>query len=131
MNRYDARENAFALVFSTHFQKELTPDEILELYLEMQEIEADDYFTQLINTVHTNVEQIDSLIEKNLNNWSIRRISKVALAALRIGVCELIYIDETPDKVAINEAIELAKKYEDVKCGQFVNGVLSSIAKEK
>ncbi len=131
MNRYDARENAFALIFCSHFQKELTVDEILELYMESQEIESDQYFDLLIRTVHERLEEIDAAIEQNLNNWSLRRISKVSLAALRLGVCELLYIEETPDHVAINEAVELAKKYEDVKCGQFVNGVLSSVMKNK
>ena len=131
MNRYDARENAFALIFCTHFQKELTLEEILELYLETMEIEPDEYFNSLISTAYEHLEEIDALIEQNLNNWSLRRISKVSLAALRLGVCEIKYIEDTPDHVVINEAVELAKKYEDVKCGQFVNGVLSSVMNQK
>ena len=131
MNRFDARENAFALIFCSHFQKELTVNEILDLFLESQEIEKDDYFELLVQTAHANLEQIDAAIEQNLNNWSLQRISKVSLAALRLGVCEILYIEDTPDHVAINEAVELAKKYEDTKCGQFVNGVLSSVMKSK
>ena len=80
---------------------------------------------------YENLDAIDTLIEKNLNNWKISRISKVALAALRIGITELCYVADTPDRVAINEAIELAKKYEDQKCGNFVNGILSAILKAK
>lgn len=127
MNRYDARENAFKLVFSAYFQKDTDIGEISETYLQSSEIESDEYFEQLINVVYDNLGEIDGLIEANLNNWTLARISKVALAALRIGVAELNYIDETPANVAINEAVELAKKFEDKKCGQFVNGVLSAV----
>ena len=131
MNRYDARENAFAVIFSSYFQKSTELDEILSLYLESQSIESDDYFESLVRITYENLDAIDTLIEKNLNNWKISRISKVALAALRIGITELCYVDDTPDRVAINEAIELAKKYEDQKCGNFVNGILSAILKAK
>ena len=131
MNRYDARENAFAVIFCTHFQKDLPLEEILELYLESLELQCEEYFEKLIQTAYDHLEEIDALIEKNLNNWTLRRISKVSLAALRLGVCQIKYIEETPNHVAINEAVELAKKYEDVKCSQFVNGVLSSVMNEK
>ncbi len=131
MNRYDARENAFSLIFSSYFQNDLSMDEILDLYFESQEIEKDAYFLSLIAAVYDHLEQIDQIIENHLNNWTLRRISKVSLAALRLGVAEIQYIDETPDRVIINEVVELAKKYEDMKCGQFVNGVLSSVMKAK
>ena len=131
MNRFDARENAFAVVFCSHFQKDAAPDEVISSYLESQNIENDEYFDKLFHTVWENLEEIDGLIERNLNNWKINRISKVALAALRLGVAEIKYIDETPNHVAINESIEIAKKYEDQKCGNFVNGVLSAIMKEQ
>lgn len=131
MNRYDARENAFALVFCSHFQKDLPLEEIMTLYLESREIERDEYFESLIHAVYDHLDEIDRMIENNLNNWSMRRISKVSLAALRLGVAEIKYIEDTPDHVVINEIVELAKKYEDIKCSQFVNGVLSSVMKEQ
>lgn len=131
MNRYDARENAFAVVFCSHFQKDTAPDEVVSTYIESQDIQNDEYFDKLIYTVQANLDEIDDLIERNLNNWKLQRISKIALAALRLGVAEIRYIEDTPDYVAINEAIELAKKYEDQKCGNFVNGVLSAIMKEQ
>lgn len=131
MNRYDARENAFAVIFCSHFQKETSLDEILSLYMESQSIESDEYFDTLIRTAYENLDEIDSVIERNLNNWKLNRVSKVALAALRLGVTEIKYIEETPNHVAINEAIELAKKFEDQKCGNFVNGVLSAVMKEQ
>lgn len=131
MNRYDARDNAFAVVFSSHFQKDTEIEEILSLHIEAQELENDEYFRQLIFAVWDHLDEIDKLIESNLNNWKLGRISKVALAALRVGVAEILYVEDTPNHVAINEAIEIAKKYEDQKCGNFVNGVLSAIIKEQ
>lgn len=131
MNRYDARDNAFAVVFSSHFQKDTEIEEILSLHIEAQELENDEYFRKLIFAVWDHLGEIDKLIESNLNNWKLSRISKVALAALRVGVAEILYVEDTPNHVAINEAIEIAKKYEDQKCGNFVNGVLSAIIKEQ
>ena len=130
MNRYDARENAFAVVFSSHFQKDVKIEEIRELYQETQSVENDPYFELLVSTVYQHIDEIDQAIESNLKHWKINRISKIALSVLRIAVAEIKYIEETPDHVAINEAIELAKKYEDQKCGGFVNGVLSAILKK-
>ena len=131
MNRYDARDNAFKLIFSVYFQKNTALDEILRTYKETVGIEEDKYFDALVQTTYEHLAEIDALIEKHLNNWSLRRISKVSLAALRLGITEIKFIDDTPNHVAINEAIELAKKYEDHKCGQFVNGVLSSVMNEQ
>lgn len=130
MNRFDARENAFSAIFCGNFQKELLPDDILELYLQSKSMDTDEYFELLIRTVYQNLIDIDALIENNLNNWSLERISNVSLAAMRIAIAEMKYIEDTPRLVAINEAVEIAKKYEGVKCGQFVNGVLSAILKE-
>ena len=112
MNRYDARENAFKLIFSVYFQKEESLDTILEMFLESGEVETDPYFESLIRLTYTNLDDIDALIEKHLNNWSLRRISKVSLAALRVGTAEIKYVVETPNHVAINEAVELAKKFD-------------------
>ncbi len=131
MNRYDARENAFSVVFSSHFQSDVETEELLSLYIESQEIESNDYFRKLVCVVRDNITAIDALIESKLSNWKLHRISKVALAALRVGVAEIRYIEETPGNVAINEAVEIAKKYEDQKCGNFVSGILSAIIKEQ
>ncbi len=128
MNRYDARENAFAVIFSSNFQKEVPAEQLIELYLESKEIEGDEYFKKLVNTTHSHLNEIDELISGSLKNWTLQRISKVTLAALRLGVCEIKFLGEdTPSNVAINENVELAKKYEGQKCAQFVNGILSSV----
>ena len=131
MNRYEARKNAFCLIFSAAFQKETDIDELLALYIENEAVEHDEFFESLVKITHQNLQEIDATIEMNLNNWSLSRISKVSLAVLRLGVCELKYFTDTPKAVVMNEAVELAKKYEGKDCGRFVNGVLSAVCKEK
>ena len=75
-------------------------------------------------------EEIDAVIEKYSIGWKISRISKVALAVLRLAVCEMMFIDDVPTGVSINEAVELCKKYAANAEPAFVNGILGTVAKE-
>ena len=77
------------------------------------------------------VEEIDGIIEKNLKNWKMNRISKVALAVMRLAICEMRFFDDIPVGVSINEAVELCKKYAAKDDYSFVNGILSAVAKEE
>ena len=132
MNRYDAREHAFSVIFSFGFDAlPETTEEIISLYEQAQEVEGDAFFYELIDRTRKNLDAIDALIESNLKNWSLKRLSKVSLAALRLGICEIRFFEDTPNPVAINEAVELAKRFEGKECGQFVNGVLSAVSGEK
>ena len=74
-------------------------------------------------------DEIDSIIEANLKDWTISRLPKVSLAVLRLAVAEIKYVDEVPDGVAVNEAVELAKKYGTTVDASFINGVLGAVAK--
>lgn len=82
---------------------------------------------ELILKTIENIEEIDKLIKKFAPAWPIKRISPVDRNILRIGIAELLFFDETPPKVAIDEAIELAKKFGSETSGRFVNGVLGTI----
>ena len=76
--------------------------------------------------------EILNLIEKNLKeNWSIERVSKIDLSILKLAIYEMLYVENVPYKVAINEAIELAKKYGEDSSKAFINGILASVVKEK
>lgn len=132
MTRKDARENCFKLLFEYEVQK-ITADEALELFYELTEnIDTQaDYIDTTVKTAISNVEKIDAIIEEYSKGWKISRLAKVTLAVLRVAVCELLYMDEIPDSIAINEAVEIAKKYNDEKSAKFVNGVLSSVYKSK
>lgn len=135
MNRTLMRENAFRLLYSLEVpkNKELNTTEQIDLYIESNEIknkEAIEYIKDAIIGIEKNKETITKLIEENLkSNWKIERISKIDLSLLELAIYEIKY-KEVPYKVAINEAVELAKKYGEENSKTFVNGVLASIVKE-
>lgn len=87
------------------------------------------YFNRLVKTVEANQSEIDQLLESASENWKIDRIDKVDLAVMRLSIAEIKYMEEIPNSVSINEAVELAKKYGSGDSGKFVNGVLGRIVK--
>ena len=134
MNRTLMRENAFRLLYSLEVpkNKELNTTEQIDLYIESNKItnkEAIEYIKDAITGIEKNKETITKLIEENLkSNWKIERISKIDLSLLELAIYEIKY-KEVPYKVAINEAVELAKKYGEENSKTFVNGILASIVK--
>ncbi len=132
MTRKEAREGGFIIVFEYEFQK-LAVDELLELYYQYRdEIDGQkDYLENLVHTTLENLTEIDNIISQHAKGWTLSRLSRVSLAALRIGISELLYNTEIPTGIAINEAVQLAKDYEGEKASAFVNGVLGSVAKTK
>lgn len=133
MNRSAIRENAFKLIYSLEIQKAENIEEQTDLFFESNDIkdeEAKKYIKEVILGIEKNKEQILSDIEKNLKeDWKISRISKMDLSILKLAIYEIEF-SEVPYKVAINEAVELAKKYGEDKSKNFVNGVLASIVKD-
>lgn len=133
MNRSTMRENAFKLIYSLEIQKFEKVEEQIELYFEINNIKQEEtqkYVRDVILGIKKNEEQILKDIEQNLKeDWKINRISKMNLSILKLAIYELKY-KEIPYKVAINEAVELAKKYGEDKSKNFVNGVLASIVKD-
>ena len=133
MNRSEAREYAFKMVYGLEVQKDFSREQF-ELFMENTEIKekaAINYLEEVFDGIEKNKETILELISQNLKkDWTIQRISKVNLAILEIAIFEIKYT-EIPFKVAINEAVELAKKYGDEAAPIFVNGVLASVVNEK
>lgn len=133
MDRSAIRELAFKLIYSIEIQKTEELDEAIELYIEANKIEsskAKKYIEDAVYGIKKNLEEIDSKIEKNLKQeWKIERISRIDLSILRLAIYEITY-KEVPYKVAINEAVELAKKYGEEASKKFVNGILASVVKE-
>ncbi|MDY0405614.1 transcription antitermination factor NusB [Virgibacillus sp. 179-BFC.A HS] len=126
MNRHKAREKAFQILF----QIGVDHDNVVERVKDSLEKESSDAFlTELAEGVSNQIDEIDQTIAKHLQSWSIRRIASVERTVLRLAVYELKYMEDIPENVTINEAIELAKMYGDEKSGKFVNGVLSNIVK--
>ncbi|MBR3162822.1 MAG: transcription antitermination factor NusB [Clostridia bacterium] len=133
MNRSAIRELAFKLIYSLEIQKNENIDEQIELYIEAGEItdtKAVTYIKETINGIEKHKEEIISLIEKNLKaDWEISRVSKIDISLLKLAIYEIKYTD-IPYKVAINEVVELAKKYGEDTSKNFVNGILASVIKE-
>lgn len=133
MNRTAIREQAFKLIYSLEIQKQEDLEEAIELYEQSNEIsdeKAKAYIKDAIFGIEKNKKDIIQHIEKNLkSDWKLERISKIDLAILKLAIYELKYA-EIPFKVAINEAVELAKKYGEDASKNFVNGVLASVVKE-
>ncbi len=133
MNRSTMRENAFKLIYSLEIQKTEEVEEQIDLFFESNDIndkEAQKYITDVILGSRKNEKQILENIEQNLKeDWKLNRISKMDLSILKLAIYEIKY-NNIPYKVAINEAVELSKKYGEDKSKYFVNGVLASIVKE-
>lgn len=130
MNRKKEREQCFCLIFEEIFSND-TPEDIVAASVESRDFETTDYIISTFCGVVENKEKIDALISDNLNSWTIDRISKTALAVLRLAVYEIMFIEDIPESVSANEAVELAKTYCKEDDAKFINGVLSSIIKKK
>lgn len=133
MKRSAIRELAFQLIYSLEIQKEENLEDQIELYLECNEVEeneAKEYVKDAVLGINENIKEIQELIEKNLKaDWQLDRISKIDLSLLKLAIYEIKY-KEIPYKVAINECLELSKKYGEESSKNFVNGILASVVKE-
>ena len=133
MKRSAIRELTFRLIYSLEIQKVEDLEEQIELYIQCNDIEDDDakeYIKDAILGIKENNIEIQGLIEKNLKaDWKIDRISKIDLSLLKLAIYEIKY-KEIPYKVAINESLELAKKYGEETSKNFINGILASVVKE-
>ena len=134
MKRSAIRELAFQLIYSLEIQKEEKLEDQIELYLECNEVEeneAKEYIKDAVIGINENYDTIKNLIEKNLKaDWKLDRISKIDLSLLKLAIYEIKY-KKIPYKVAINECLELSKKYGEDSSKNFVNGILASVVKEE
>lgn len=139
ISRRHIREKAIQTLFQLSMNEDLAIDDAINFTLNMEEgdtvdnlIENLPYLKELVYGVTEKKIQLDDKIQKQLENWTLQRITKLDLAILRLATFELFYVDQTkvPQKVAINEAIELAKTFSDTKSSKFINGLLSNMIKE-
>lgn len=130
MQRKQARENAFMLIFESVCKKDETAEEIFTKATELRGLEYDNYVTEVFFGAYENADVIDERMEKHLKGWKKDRISPVSMAILRLGFYEMLFMADIPSKVTINEGVELAKKFDDEKSYSFVNGVLNAMAHE-
>ncbi len=129
MTRKQAREEAFILVFEKQFNED-SLENIMELAVEVRDITPDDYINKVFFGVYEHIDELDGIISSNAIGWKIGRISKTSLAILRLAVFEIKYMEDIPQSVSINEAVELCKKYATKEDASFVNGILASVVKQ-
>ena len=130
MRRSKVREHIFKMLFSIGFDA-ADADEQIELYLEQVEEASEEergYMRKKVKDIAAHEEEIDAMINEHTTGWKTGRMNKVDLSVLRLAVYEMKWDDEVPVKVAINEAIELAKKYGTDESPAFINGVLAKFA---
>ncbi len=128
--RREARENAFLLAFSATFNNEITLEDALAANAEDGELLIDEYASRLLYSYYNHSAEVNDLISDRLRGWTIARLPRVSLTALRISISEMLYSGENKPSVAINEAVELVKKYGADEDYQFVNGLLGSVARD-
>lgn len=145
MSRKSAREAAVHMIFEYAYNTGCV-EEILEhrfspeflatvkedfaLYSDIDNTQRK-YVREVVEGTVSKLDEIDELIRKNSIGWDLRRISRVAMAIMRVAVFEAKHLDEVPPSVAINEAVEIAKKYEPAETVAFINGILGSIVREE
>ncbi len=139
MTRTTAREIAIQLGFAAA-SRNVEPSQLMddffspehyaslqeedELYNERPDKKQMAYIRRLVELTAENRSEIDAYIQKYSKGWKLERISRTALAVMRCAICEILYMDEIPNAAAINEAVELAKGYDEPDTVAFVNGVL-------
>lgn len=140
LSRHEIREKALQALFPLDFNQELTKRDAINHALSLDQTEwvseeedsfVPDYLDELVDGVLNHQLELDQVIQKHLrSNWSIKRIAKMDLIILRLGIYEMLYNTKVPNRVVLNEAIELAKTFSDDQSRKFVNGILSNVMKE-
>ena len=124
--RRESREAAFLTAFAATFEPEMPT-----LPAEELEGQPDAFAAELLAAMNAHSDELDSIITDHLKGWTLSRVPRVSLVALRLALAEMLYGKEQKPGVAINEAVELVKKYGADTDYQFVNGLLCAVAREQ
>ena len=130
MTRREAREIIIGLLFECEFQEDQQPEETYARAMEAREFEDVPFVHDTFFGVLAHMQDVDEKIGEYSKGWKVGNISSVTRAVLRLGTYELLFSTDVPSKVAINEALELVRKYDDEKNVPFTNGILNSIKNE-
>lgn len=132
MSRRELRERIFLLLFRVEFNRPEDMPEQIQLFFSGEEIESTEeekrYIAGKYGNIAAKLPEIDALINERAKGWSVERMGKVDITIIRLAVYEICYDDDIPTGVAINEAVELAKKFGQDESAGFVNGVLAKFA---
>lgn len=129
LSRSEQREQILQLVYEKSFHDEPV-NELLELANIARDYVPTGFVSDELEGIENNIEKIDEEIAKNCKNWAFSRIPRVPLCIMRIAVYELMFCDDIDTAVAINEAVELAKKYASEDDKAYINGVLGAISRD-
>ncbi len=129
MTRKEQREATFELLFEREFRTDESAEEIFALSAENRDIDTvnEKYIKTAYFGVVEHQAEIDELISAASNGWKVSRLSNATRSAIRLCVYEMLYCEDIPSTVSINEALELVKKFDDPKSRSFTNGVLNNI----
>lgn len=133
MSRRTARKHIFNLIFQIEFNKDIDTSEMMSVYSEEYknyENSDVDFIRDEYEGIVDNIDSIDNIINEASKGWDVTRMPKTDLAILRLAVYEIEY-SNVPDKVAANEAVELAKEFGEDKSPSFINGILGNIINNK
>lgn len=128
MKRSEMREQAFFLTFETLFDNLSQLDELIELYSE-NVMPVSEYAKEICTATVENRESFNEIINSFSKGWKASRLPKTTLAILYVAIYEMKYVDTVPDSVAINEAVELAKKYSSTDDASYINGILGAFSR--
>ena len=129
--RRAAREAVLALLFETEYHGDENPETIYLRAVDARDIDPKDkYIRKEYMGIMEHLATIDALLGRHAKGWRTDRLSRVSRAVLRLGAYEVVYADKIPAPIAINEAVELAKKFDDPKARAFINGVLNAVKDE-
>ena len=133
MGRHEQREQVFKLLFRVEFNSPEDMPEQVKLFLEDREEVVNEKdavrITERFQKVQERIPEIDKLINEHTEGWDTARMGKVELTMLRLAVYEILFDEDIPNSVAINEAVEIAKLYGQASSGGFVNAVLAKFVK--
>lgn len=126
--RRRARELALSLLYQLEFHPGRPQEAMEDFWAQHPSLpEAKEFASSLVLGVRERIDQIDSIIQRFTEHWSLQRIALVERNILRLGIYELLFRDDIPKKVALNEAIEIAKLYGSEDSGKFINGILDRV----
>lgn len=131
MSRREIREQVFKLLFRVEFNKPEDMPEQIQLFFDDEVNASEKDQTEIsgkYEKIHEKIEELDRMIDEKAVGWNTRRMGKVDLTLLRLAIFEINFDEEIPTSVAINEAVELAKKFGQDESAAFINGVLAKFA---
>ncbi len=132
MSRREIREHIFRMLFRKDFHDETELNEQIDFYFDSLEMPKEEdliYLRERFNKIIEKIPDIDVILAEASSGWKLNRLGKVDLTIMRLAAYEIEYDDEIPNKVAINEAVEIAKIFGGESSGAFVNGVLAKLIK--